>query len=294
MEDAMSEPENGEEARRMRAVGDEQPDVPAPGAVVEHVLDRFNLTLARLDGGSNSGAYVAVPPWLVVLAMSVLDPVGEQLDYYDLYGFEDQVENDGDLEVQIFRWLYTLPSSIAMALWPVLVTDPRSGGPHRPRGRHRAVPFFLTPDFGTDMHRLTRATGMTREELVEQAVLDMAERSDLLDLIEGTWAGRKLRIRRGGEPTVGRDQLALWWLGPNTSRLAPGERAQLPLWPGYPPVELVVASPCQSASDGVWLCISHNRELAHSATIEDHTTRGGDHQLAWLCRTHGLEGPPSG
>lgn len=27
----MSEPENGEEARRMRAVGDEQPDVPAPG-----------------------------------------------------------------------------------------------------------------------------------------------------------------------------------------------------------------------------------------------------------------------
>ena len=119
MEDAMSEPENGEEARRMRAVGDEQPDVPAPRAVVEHVLGRFNLTLARLDGGSNSGAYVAVPPWLVVLAMTVPDPVGEQRDYYDVYGFEDQVERDGDIEVQIFRWLYTLPSSIAMALWPV-------------------------------------------------------------------------------------------------------------------------------------------------------------------------------
>lgn len=71
--------------------------------MVEHVLDRFNLTLARLDGGSNSGAYVSVPPWLVVVAMSTLDPVGEQLDYYDLYGFEDQVENDGELEVQIFR-----------------------------------------------------------------------------------------------------------------------------------------------------------------------------------------------
>ena len=98
----MSEPENGEEARRMRAVGDEQPDVPAPRAVVEHVLDRFNLTLARLDGGSNAGAYVAVPPWLVMLAMTVLDPVGEQRDYYDVYGFEDQVENDGDVEVQIF------------------------------------------------------------------------------------------------------------------------------------------------------------------------------------------------
>lgn len=84
------------------------------------------------------------------------------------------------------------------------------------------------------MHRLTRATGMTREELVEQAVLDMAERSDLLDLVEGTWARRKLRIRRGGEPTVGRDQLAPWWLGPNTSRLAPAERAKLPLWPGSP------------------------------------------------------------
>lgn len=289
----MSEPENGEAARRMRAVGDSKPDVPAPKAVVEHVLDRFNLTLARLDGGSNSGAYVAVPPWLVEVSMAALDPVGEQFDYYDVYGFEDQVESDGDLEVQIFRWLYTLPSSVAMALWPVLVADARSGGPHRFRGGHRAVPFFLTPDFGMDMHRLTQATGMTREELVEQAVLDMAERSGLLDLIEGAWARRKLRVRRGGEPTVGRDQLAPWLLGQGTTRLLAAEQAQLPGWSGYPAVELVVGSPCRSTSDGIWVCVSHNRELAHLATIEDHTATGGNHQLAWLCRTHGLEGPPS-
>ena len=78
MADAMSEPENGEEARRMHTVAEDQPDS-QPRALVERVIDRFNLTLARLDGGSNSGVNAAVAPWLLVQAMTVRDPIGTRL-----------------------------------------------------------------------------------------------------------------------------------------------------------------------------------------------------------------------
>lgn len=280
----------------MRPVGDEQIAEPAPTAVVHHVLETFGLTIAKLHGGSNSGAYVAVPGGLVQLSMTSLDEVGERRDLYDVYEFEDEAELEDDLEVQVFSWAYTLPSTLAMSLWPALVTDPRSGGPHRPlRPAYRSVPFFLTQDFEMDLHFLTKATGMTREELFEQAVFEMAERKDLLDLVEGPWAHRRLRARRGAEPIVGRGHVLARGLGPPADRVAAGEPVAVSCWPGYPPVEVRAAPACSSdeAPKGVWLCVVHNRELPHAGDIERHTATGVDHLLGWLCSEHGLEAPTS-
>jgi len=291
----MGEPANPDEPRRrMRPVGEEERGVAAPPAVVRHVLGRFGLELAKLDGGSNAGAYAAVPSTVTELSVLSADPVGDNYAYYDVYGFVDEVEVEDDLEVQIYRWLYTLPDHIATTLWPLLLRDPRSSGPHRRRNpAHRPVPFFMTPDFERDLWALTEATGLTREELVEQAVFEMADRSGQLDLLTGEWARRRFRARRGAEPKVGRDQLAPWWLGPGTPRVSAGESVAVPFWPGYPPVAVTAAAPCTGDHAGVWLCVSHNRELVHRGDIERHTSTGDDHRLGWLCREHGLEAPPA-
>ncbi|HEV2808873.1 MAG TPA: hypothetical protein VGV93_00560 [Acidimicrobiales bacterium] len=280
----------------MRPVGDDQPAEQPPTAVVHHVLGRFGLSIAKLYGGSNAGAYVAVPIGLVQLSMTIDDhPSG---DLYDVYNWEDEIYLEGDLEVQVFHWAYSLPSSIAVGLWPALVTDPRSGGgPHWPlRPAHRPVYFYLTTDFGRDMHAVTEATGMTREEMLEQAVFDTAEHKELLDLLEGRWARRRLRARRGAEPIIGRDDLSPWHLGRRANRISPGEVVAVSCWPGYPPVELRAAPACagEDTPQGVWLCVVHNRELRRAGDMERHTFTAddADHLLAWLCSEHGLEAPP--
>lgn len=51
----------------------------------------------------------------------------------------------------------------------------------------------------------------------------------------------------------------------------------------------VVQSPCDTPG-GNWLCVTHDATFGNNMQKDSHISNG-EHTLAWLCRTHGLEVP---
>ena len=54
-----------------------------------------------------------------------------------------------------------------------------------------------------------------------------------------------------------------------------------------------VGRPCKLQQQGAWYCITHNLLLTSQIEKDIHVLEKGEHELAWICMTHGPEEPYS-
>ncbi len=57
------------------------------------------------------------------------------------------------------------------------------------------------------------------------------------------------------------------------------------------PVKERVKVACEGISSGSFYCVTHSTVFATNQDKEEHIRKPGTHELAWICKAHGIEVP---